>query len=183
MSKYIILYIIYISFIFIYIHLFNFSSLIQEANRISKERAKYSNQVASSIKVRSTKDMLEDNKNICHKNYLKKVLIEERQNINDREKHISQSLLNSEKKLNQDELEFQICKEEDTDLHKQQELKIIEALFGIKNSNIKLKELIEQDKRLLHDMHYQIKRILSLQKYASFIHDVTNIGNNGLNLI
>ena len=127
--------------------------------------------------MRSKNDMIEDNKNICHKNYLMKVLKEERTNLNIREKQISESLKHCEEKLNADEMEFQMVKQEDMDLHKKHDLKIIEMLLNIKNSNIKLKELIELDKRLCHDMHYQIKRIISLQKYASFIHDVVNIGN------
>ncbi len=96
--------------------------MILEANKLHKERTKHSNISTSSLKIRSKRDLLDDNNNIAHKNFLIKILREERINLNDREKQITESLADLERKLTMDEQEFNICKEGDMKEHKQQEL-------------------------------------------------------------
>ena len=92
------------------------------ANKIFREKKKKSNMATTSLKVRSKKELIEDHRNISHKNYLMKILKEEITNLNVRENQISTTLLISEKKLQTDELEFNKCIENDFKKFKMREL-------------------------------------------------------------
>jgi len=75
----------------------------------------------TSLKVYSAYDFIEENKDISHKNYLINILKSERTVLNEREKQITDSLRQCEKKLTQDELDFNDCKTNDTNSQKVQE--------------------------------------------------------------
>lgn len=100
----------------------NYSQILVEAGKIYKERLKHSKIAATSLKVRSKKDMMDEHYSISHKNYIIKILKEERSNLNGREQHIIESLKSCETDLNIDEIGFNNCKEADQFLYKRQEL-------------------------------------------------------------
>ena len=49
-----------------------------------------------------------------------------------------------------------------------------------KNRNYEYKKAIEDDKKFSNELHSTIKIILSLKKYASFIHDVIGYCKNNM---
>ncbi len=97
------------------------SQIISEAMKIVKERSKHSTMATTSLKVSSAKEFIEENKDISHKNYLINILKNERTNLNEREKQITVSLKACEKKLSNDEVEFNECKNVDTKERKEHE--------------------------------------------------------------
>jgi len=100
-----------------------------------KERSKHSTIRNTSLKVFSTLEFIEENKDISQKNYLINIIKNERTLLNEKEKQISKSLNNCEKILTEDEIEFMNCKIKDINDYKKQEQVILELFFKIKAYN------------------------------------------------
>ena len=95
--------------------------MVTEALKIVKERSKHTTIANTALKVYSAYDFIEENKDISHKNYLINILKNERTNLNEKEKKITDALKVCEKKLTSDEIEFNDCKENDLAEKKLQE--------------------------------------------------------------
>jgi hypothetical protein len=94
--------------------------IIREANKIMRERSK-NNGAFLTTKVKSKKEYIMDNKEICLKNYLIDLLKDKRSELNDKEIAITKSLKECETRLEKDLKEFVNFVEKDKNKMKEQE--------------------------------------------------------------
>jgi hypothetical protein len=125
--------------------------------------------------VRKDKNMLtfvNDNKEICMKNYLLNLLENERTTINENGLLVNKALFDSKMKLQKDEKNFEDFTEKEKRLNRYRESKLQE--LGNENRNLQntKKKLMYEHKQIIDDLDRTIKIITNFKGNASFVHTV-----------
>jgi hypothetical protein len=125
--------------------------------------------------VRKDKNMLtfvNDNKEICMKNYLINILKNERTSINENELLVTKALIDSKFKLHKDERKFDDFAEDEKKNNRYRDNRLVE----IANDNRVLlntkKKLMHEHKQIIDDLDRTIKIITNFKGNASFVHTV-----------
>jgi hypothetical protein len=147
--------------------------IIKEANKIMRERSKNGSNTISKFKAKI--DYINDNREICLKNYLIDLLKDKRTEINDRELAITKALKESENKLERDYKDFLSYVEKEKNKTKEQE----QEYLYIKNNNDLNKKnektLVNENGQILGDLERNVKVIQGSKSLAMFVHSVVGV--------
>lgn len=146
---------------------------IEEANRIMRERMKNKGSTINS-KSRLKSVIINDTKEISLKNYLIDLLKCERTDINEKERSISDALINSAKALDKDNQKFMEYVEKEKKAAKDKEEKSAQLKKEKLESEKKLSSLEKEQKSKEEEKEKIIRNIVQYINYGKFINRVIN---------
>lgn len=128
--------------------------------------------VSKMEKTNSINNFINDNREICLRNYLIDLLKGERTSISDKEHTVTRALKESENKLENDFTEFMKFTEREKRKQKVNEQRLIDYISKNKQLQEKKKKLVQENKQIMDDLDRTVKIILNLKGNASFVHTV-----------
>lgn len=147
--------------------------IIKEATKIMAERHKKTGENIGKVKAK-TQQILE-NREICMKNYLIRLLKERRMEINDKELAITKALKESELRLEKDYKNFLRLMEDQKNEIKKNDSEYL----ALKNNNDlkkkKEKELETENNQTKGELERTVKSIMNYKDIAVFVHNVVDV--------